>query len=306
MIDELEALGRFRNETPGPSANARLSAQSFLDAAIAAERGHHRSWVHRPTLWRLALAATAVAVVAAVLIAKSSGDQPDGLPGGLRRAILAAYDAQAAGILHVHQTRDSSNGLGDVSDMWSDLTVQQSVQHVRTRHLTTTASGVPLQDFSMSFALPEDRGRAFSPVGEVTTVDYPTHTWSYQANSSGPTPPGATPDVIAVGSIRNLIANNRFSDLGPTTLEGKSTIELVQHNPPGGKMLTVWIDSQTNLPIQELFAYSGGTVTSTVEYLPPTPVNLAQLNVTVPAGFTQTAMAPSDSRQPPLTPTGHH
>jgi hypothetical protein len=311
MIDELEALGRFRHDTAPPAPDARARARRALCEAIAAEGSTRHGRARRPARRRLAVAGAVAAVaVAGALVSVthplgSGGGSGAGLPSGLRNAILTAYDSGAVDILHVHQTLTASNGDDFVRDSWASLSPPPGGQQVHTRMRVTDAGGAPLQDFQLTYTLPAKLGSgstrtAYTPVGDVIDVEYRTRTWSHQTDGPVPQPPTDTPDVVTVGSLRNSLARGRWSDLGPSTLDGRQVIELSQHNPPSGKSLIVWIDPHTYLPIRELFTYSfghgtsrvDGTVTSTPEYLPPTTANLAQLQVTIPAGFTQTPAPP--------------
>jgi hypothetical protein len=294
MMDELDTVARFNDQVPEPSGNARAAARSRLDTAFAAERSHSRpAGAHRvrhpAVTWRLAAGVAAVAIVAALVISQRFGGQQSGLPSGLRRAILTAYEGKSDSILHVHQIRNSPSGPGDVTEMWSALASGPSGQVVRTRQLTSSADGAPLQDFAITQTLPGGRGPGVAPAVDVTIVDYSTHTWSHNTDGSAPIPPGATPDAIAIGSLQRRLEEGKWSELGPTTLSGEQTIEVEQHNPPGGRTLDVWVDAQTYLPVQEVFTYAGGSVTSSVGYLPATPANEGALNVTVPSEFTETA-----------------
>jgi len=297
MIDELDALARFGNETALPTAEARAGARLVLDKAISAEQASQYRRFGRPVLLRLtAVGAAAAAVAAAVVIGLLVGDGGGhgiALPGRLRTAILTAYDAEAANILHVHQSLTAPNGTNDVSDEWDRLV--GTGEQVQSRMRFSDAAGVPIQDFQITYTLP-GTGKGFTPVGDVVDIDYPNHTWFHQPDGPMPAPPWTIPDVIAVGSLRNSLAHGNWSDLGTTTLDGQAAIELVQHNPPAGKSLMVWVDPNTYRPFQEELIYTttdaghsvDGTVTSTLEYLPSTPANLALLNVTIPTGFTQT------------------
>jgi hypothetical protein len=298
MIDELEALDRFRNDTAPPSEDAKDRALLALAEVISAEQAGRHRYPRRPKVLSVAVIGIAAAVIAITLAIAHPFSGPSGpgnaLPGSLRKAILAAYDAQAGNILYVHQTFSEPSGDDYVSDRWSTLTATQAGQQVTTRVRLQQASGAPVQDFQFTYTLPSTTGR-ISPVGAVTDVDYLTQTWYHQSNGQMPLPPMDAPNYIVVGSLSNSIANLQWSDLGTTTLNGQPAIELSQVNPPDAQSFIVWVDPSTYLPIQEMLTYhtddgnqaAEGSVTSTLGYLPPSSANLAELNVTVPAGFTQ-------------------
>jgi hypothetical protein len=303
MIDELEALDRFRNDTEPSSGDARERALLTLQEVISAEQAGRRRHFRRPTVVSLAAVGIAAVVIAITLaVAHPFGGTPgpgETLPGSLRKAILAAYEAETGDILYVHQTITQPNGDDYISDDWSSLTTTQAGQQVATRIRLEEANGTPVQDLEITYILPATTGRS-TPVGDVTVVDYLNQTWYHQPDGPLPPPPLHIPNYIVVGSLSNSIAKLQWSDLGTTTLNGQPAIELSEVNPPGAQSFIVWVDPSTYLPIQEQLTYGTegggqtveGRVTSTLGYLPPTAANSADLNVTIPAGFTQTS-APS-------------
>jgi len=296
MIDELSAVVRLGDEAAPPTAAARAGARLALDHAISEERAGRALQPRRRAVPRVAAVSAVAAAIAAVVVIGPLVRHGDGggsaLPGGLRTAILTAYDAEAADILHVRQTLPAPSGPDSVSDEWARLT--DAGRQIQLRMRFSDAVGAPIQDAQITYAVPP-AGTRVSAVGDVVGVDYPSHAWYQQAGGLLPAPPVHIPDVIAVGSLRNALTHGRWSDLGTTTLDGRAAIELVQHDPPAGKLLTVWVDPTTYRAVREALTYTitvqghrvDGTVYSTLEYLPPNPANLALLNVTIPAGFTQ-------------------
>ncbi len=298
MIDELDAVARLGDDAAPPNADAYAGARRALEQAISAERAGRSRPLRRPTVLRvLAISAVAAAVVAAAVIASAVGNgggtTGNAVPSGLRAAILTAYNDAAADILYVHQAFTAPNGTNYVEDQWSRLS--QGGRQVQTRITFSDASSHRIRDAEITYTLPPQAAR-FSPLGDVVDVEYANHTWFHQANGPMPSPPWEIPDAIAVGSLASALAHGKWSDLGASTIDGRAAIALVQHNPPGGKSLTVWVDPETYRPFKESFTYAGtnqgrrvdGTVTSSLEYLQPTTANAAQLHVTVPPGFTET------------------
>jgi len=297
MIDELDAVARFGSETAPPTPEARAGARRALGNAISAERAGRPGRSSRAALVRVAAIGGAAAVVLGAIITfvvKDRGGAGGTLPGGLRSAILTAYNDASSGILRVHQTLTAPNGTNYVEDQWSALSAGGHQAHTRIRF--SDAAGAPIRDVQITYTVPPDNKR-FSPLGDVVDVEYPSRTWFHATNGPMTPPPWDIPDAIAVGSLGNALTHGRWSDLGATTVDGQAAIELVQHNPPGGRDLTVWVDPASYRPFREAFTYTrtdhghrvDGTVTSALEYLRPTPTNLAQLKVTVPPGFRETA-----------------
>jgi hypothetical protein len=315
MIDEIEAVRRFRSEIAPPSATTRAAARQVLDRATAAEP-HHRyaRSMPRPAptartkrAWML-VAAAAIVVLGLFLAGPTSplnggGGGTSSANAELRNAILTAYDSTAGDILWVHQTMTASNGTATTADHWSMLSAgfAQPEQQVRSRFLLASASGTPIQDFQLTYLIPlRPRGTPFSPRGDVIDVDYPTRTWSHQTDAQAPPARFDTEDVVAVGSLQSWIASGHFSQTGTTTFDGQPVIELSQNDPPAGTSLVAWVSETTHLPVHEVFtstmghgpAAVHGVILSDLSYLPATTANLANLQVTIPAGFTQTATPP--------------
>src|SRR5262249_26865079 len=157
---------RFRDGTAPPTAGARDVARLAVERAISAERAGRSGRSRRPAVRRLAaVGVAAAAVVAAAVIAPlvwDRGSQGPALPGGLRNAILTAYDAAATDVLHVHQVLTAPDGTTYVEDEWASLS--QGGQQVHTRARFSDGRGTPIRDVQVTFALPAGTKRS-TPVG---------------------------------------------------------------------------------------------------------------------------------------------
>ena len=115
----------------------------------------------------------------------------------------------------------------------------------------------------------------------------------------------ATPNLL-----ESEIAAGVLTDIGNTTVNGQPAIEL-SVTPPAGQEVasnwgseTLWVDPTTYLPIQQVMAFTaesvpagatqppptpsyGGTLTHQFTFLPPTPSNLAMLQISLPSGLPQ-------------------
>ena len=306
MIDELEALDRFRSDMSAPTPACRERVRRALSEAVAAESSPGHQKAHRPRRLRLAVSGVALASLVALLLARPGGGgsrDRAGLPGSLRTAILTAYDSRAASIFEIHQTITASNGHDFVFDVWKSPGLPQGGQQVHTRMRLGDANDSPIQDFEITYSSPAHLGSggSFSPVGDVVDVDYATRSWSHQSEAPLPPPGLDTPDVVEVASLKDTLAKGNWTVIGPASLNGEQVIKLSDNNPPSGKSLVVWVDTQSYLPVQEVFTYTtgdgagrvDGIVTSTLEYQPATAANLANLQVSIPAGFTRTAAPPA-------------
>ena len=318
MIDELDAVRRFRAEVGGPSPSARSAASGTLDAAMSVELGQAPSvgsrrspWRGHRLTWTVGMAtAVAVAVAVAVVAYPSSSRPHTSQPSGqssvteLQHAILAAFDSTSGDVLYVRLTMTVSDGQSVSQEVWTSPADPQPNQLVRSRHLLLDAEGAPVQDVQLVYRTPanlylhESAGSA--PTGQILSVDYPTRTWSEQADRSIAGALPNTPGAVALGSLRNQVADGHASELGTTTVDGQPVNELSLRDPQG-TLLLLWVNQQTYLPVRESFNYQSssgaqemqGTSTSDYEYLAPTDANLARLQVTVPTGFAHTATSPS-------------
>jgi hypothetical protein len=268
-------------------------------------RGHRLTW---PVGMATAVAvAVAVAVVAYPSSSRPHTPQPSARPSvtELKHAILAAFDSTSGEVLYVRLTTTVSDGQSVSQEIWISPADPQPNQLVRSRHLLLDAEGAPVQDVQLVYRTPPkldhaDEGAGSGATGQILSVDYLTRTWSEQADGSVAGALPNTPGAVAIGSLRDEVADGHASELGTGTVDGQPVIELSLRDPHGTPLL-LWVNEQTYLPVRESFNYQSttgaqqthGTSTSAYQYLAPTDANLAQLKVTVPTGFTPTAPSPS-------------
>ena len=318
MIDELDAVRRFRAEVGAPSPSARSAARGTLDAAMSVEPDQAPSVGPRPSPWRghrltwTVGMATAVAVAVAVAVvaypwsSRPHTPQPSAQSSvtELQHAILTAFDSTSGNVLYVRLTTTVSDGQSVSQEVWTSPADPQPNQLVRSRHLLLDAEGSPVQDVQLVYRTPanlyDHESNGSAPTGQILSVDYPTRSWSEQADRSIAGALPNTPGAVTLGSLRDQVADGHTSELGTGTVDGQPVIELSLRDPQGTPLL-LWVNQKTYLPVRESFNYQSssgaqemhGTSTSDYEYLAPTDANLAQLQVTVPTGFTHTATSPS-------------
>lgn len=247
----------------------------------------------------VAVAGAAAAAVAAVTVAGTGGTAvkpapPAAAAGGLpssssvRNAVLAAFDASADDIVHVHVVGVTPGEPTMTQDQWqSPVTVRTgAVVHFR---LLNFWGGAPQQDVGMIWTQPASAASRKSVTGELIDVEYDSKTWSDQKATQ------VAGGVFGVQEVRNEIAQGYLHVDGRTTVGGQQAIKLSLRGVPGDDS-TVWVDASTYLPIKSVSIMTNGargTTTATYQMLPPTPANLASLNVPVPTGFTRTATPPA-------------
>jgi hypothetical protein len=74
-----------------------------------------------------------------------------------------------------------------------------------------------------------------------------------------------------------------FTVEGRQRIDGIDTIKMTMLGGIG----TLWVDPATYLPVRTTLALGVERTQTDFRWLPPTPANLARLQVTIPAGFTQ-------------------
>ncbi|HEV2781196.1 MAG TPA: hypothetical protein VGX25_17580 [Actinophytocola sp.] len=130
---------------------------------------------------------------------------------------------------------------------------------------------------------------------DIVWVDYDLRKWS-TGHRTDRNPPSAIPDITDADSIRTAITDGTVELVGRETVDGLDTLHLRLFGPNREYRIDMWVDSRTYLPVREIAAKSsGGTgdqefpsahaVTTTYDWLPRTPDNLARLVLTPPAGF---------------------
>jgi hypothetical protein len=153
-------------------------------------------------------------------------------------------------------------------------------------------------------------GRVTKEGRETTTqVNYQEKTWSRESRVAStfmtvtPTPQsscdeatvlagGGLGDGDPAGQIRTALSCGQYVVAGTQRVDGVRALEL---KPAGkGTMTTVfWVDPATYLPVRAVTTISPPatvrvtTIADDFRWLRPTPANLADLDVRIPAGFTQ-------------------
>jgi hypothetical protein len=149
-----------------------------------------------------------------------------------------------------------------------------------------------------------ESGQAFnsSATRQTTTfVNYHDRTWwrtvrHLPAAKSGPTVwtcSNAESDAIVTDpsamadQLRTALSCGELKVVGSGTVGGVPTVKL-SGVFDGGGTVTYWVNATTYLPFRFTSSFNARhSVQEDLRWLPPTAANLAMLNVTVPAGFTQ-------------------
>jgi hypothetical protein len=291
VMDQLtQARPAGLDRRPAPERRA-----ANLAAAIAAPRpepDHARrvAWPSRAS-HRIALG-TGVAVLAggaaaAIALAytgapATAAHQSQAAPSAasLRTAMLTAFDGVSGDIFYSR----AAQGPGiPVTYSLSYPVVPAKGQLVRIRQYTVPASDEWEEIFRQDVnpRLPDGSVEISTRSMEVIDVEYGNHTWSDTTES------GETLTSNGPAALRQEIENGKIGSITATELDGQRVLKVTIREKQG-PLVTTWVDPSTYLPLQTTSTGAGTHLTVQSEYLPPTPANLAKLNVTIPAGFKRT------------------
>lgn len=290
---------------PDPARRAR-----DLAAAMAAEQSPQRAVGNRPAprtrrvrvaVLGTGLTAVAVAVVTTVALESASPPAPAtrhtatrhtpaATSSSVQSAILTAFGTLTGDIFYDRQTDTTGNS---VTENWYYPWQPQTGQEVRARFELLRASNA--DPFNMGITYRQPAAAASAHVIPMTTerqidVEYGNRTWSLQMIKGAVVPP-----LVDPSDIRAEVASGYFRTVLKTQLDGHPAVKLIARDQVDGETVveTLWADAKTYVPLEDVHqTLRNGKVTETVqdsfEFLPPTPANLAQLNVTAPPGFTRT------------------
>jgi hypothetical protein len=125
----------------------------------------------------------------------------------------------------------------------------------------------------------------------TTVVNYTSHTWWTTQSARPATRPGSA-SCMPGGGIRLSGGLNAWPDFiraqlacGAYTVAGKQAVggvDALKITASSGH-LTLWVNAATYLPMR----LADGGLQTDFQWLPPTPADLATLNMPVPAGFHQ-------------------
>jgi hypothetical protein len=239
-----------------------------------------------------AAAAITLAYAGAPVTAAHQSQSALGSPAALRSAMLTAFDGVSGDIFY---TRGAQGPGIPVVYSLSYPAVPDKGQLVRQRQYTVPVSDGASTDWEQIFRQdvnprqPDGSVKISTQRMEVIDVEYGNHTWSKTIQSGG------TFTTNGPAALRQEIANGKLGSIEKTELDGRPVFKVTIRDKSQGTVTTVWVDPTTYLPMQTESTGGGNHLTIESEYLPPTPANLAKLNVTIPAGFKQTPTMESPS-----------
>ena len=326
MPDELDALQRFRDETPGPSTDAWNRARAAIAAARAEEEPAGRGPGHRSpgriprqrqVLWMVTAAAVAAAVAGLLAVL---------LPGSLASRGTGGQIKTTAFVTHVEHALSElgrRNLVGYARSVYPPGYSAEPVSPGGLRVFPSTGAGSPwnvrylvvwaYQRVSKESAYSAAGYRVFdlrfAPAGGTLTstgVIYHSRTWWRGAIGpvpvqGGPAPTQCGPGIrLGTGGwptfIRYELSCGEFTKGGQRRIGG---IEAIQLTGNGGRE-TIWVNPRTYLPVRTVFAAPEGPQLQTdFGWFTPTQARLAHLRLPVPPGFRQVAPPEQPSGPPP-------
>lgn len=201
---------------------------------------------------------------------------------------VKALDAVPGNSVFVMQMTTVPDTNGNDSEHWSYAG--------QSRLENFTPTGQLVNDYGSSLS-----GPATQSTKTVIDVNYQNKTWwrssSNYGNANVPAPvwncSNAETDTIngnpqaMASQLQTLLSCGDLKNVGSGTVGGVSYLEL-SGDIGGGPASSYWVNATTYLPFRFTSPIDGGpTQEWNMQWLPATAANLAELNVPVPAGFTQ-------------------
>jgi hypothetical protein len=157
------------------------------------------------------------------------------------------------------------------------------------------------KQFTSAGQLVVDEGFTFA-TDTVVSVDYQKKTWfrsvlpNYGGSSLAPSPSCEFGGMMVVvfpqpramaAQLRAWVACGLLKIGRSSVVDGVEAVELVAASSSG--TMTYWVDTSSYLPVRLTMSGSepGSSTRQDLRWLPPTPANLSQLTVHIPAGFIQ-------------------
>lgn len=314
-IMDLLAQARPSSLDPGPDTDRRASdlarAIGTPRAGTTARPGASRRLRVRRT-WlpaRLIAIGTSIAALAgtagAVVALSATGTpaarpQPTAAhagtavatPGELRNAILTAFNGVGGDVFYTRITEIYPGAMSrwnGVSENWSYPLQPRVGQKVYVRSLVLPRNLKDKSDTEWIYTEPvggtQSGPNMSATKTEMIDVEYGNRTWSDTTGNWG-----FPSETASLQDLRESITKGKFPDVRKTELNGRTVLELTAHYKIRGTEAadTWWVDPATYLPVRMLSTQAGITYQVDYGFLPPTPANIAQLKVTIPAGFIRT------------------
>jgi len=286
----------------------QATAQLELRPGLAARASQHRQR-RRLTARVVTAAGTTMAVAAGLAAAGAAGAFGSSAGTGTQQASYTSYvvrhvesalaaPSQANSVQYARSTYQPGTLLdpagpfavrvshGSPSSPWAVSYDQRWMYHSSARATAYGPSGQAV--FGLGATLPA------GAVGRSIGVSYVNRTWWQQSLPARPVPSASAPincgpqiqipvGVGWAGYIRHQLSCGEYSVAGRQWVDGVDAVKIVSKQG----MITLWVNPHSYLPVRLILDLGRINSRTDFRWLPPTPANLAQLTVTVPAGFSQ-------------------
>jgi hypothetical protein len=212
-------------------------------------------------------------------------------PGEVRNAILTAFNGVSGDVFYTRITEiypGPQSRWNGVSENWSYPLQPRVGQEVHVRSLVLPRNLGDKSDTEWIYREPAGTQSGSISVAtktEMIDVEYGNRTWSDTTGNWG-----FPSEMAGLQDLRESIADGKFQHVRKTELNGRIVLELTSREKVNGTEVasTWWVDPATYLPVRMLTQQAGITYQVDYGFFPPVPANIAQLTVTIPAGFTRT------------------
>lgn len=295
-MDEITMFAELRPQAPD-------SAE--LDAMRAAARGRLVTALGGPRRaarrrWRVTIATAAAAAGIAIAAVVTVGAKAPA-PVSTRTTAYVVSHAEAALAGVTSQNLIEYSWSTTSGDLPGSPPVASWIYRGDWRSATYDAAG----------RIAHDSGtRVVGHTDTDTVVDYAKKTWWRNSFTVGtfPTPHRfscATPNVAwlppsdMVTRIRLELRCGQYKVAGTERVDGVQALKLKQVHPDAQIATVLWVDQATFLPVREVETFgSRGSQQTDIRWLRPTPANLANVEVPIPAGFTHISVQAPEPRLP--------
>lgn len=193
--------------------------------------------------------------------------QRDISPGGVNGSEIGLVARPVDGYLH-----------------FATLTVDET-DHTYSESESVASAPLPSEGRSS-----EGSSSSFLRLGGAATTGASPSTESEGADA---TSAGITSPATSAQAIRQALANGDVTEEGTTTIDGAPAIELVIRWQNGGST-TLFVDSQSYRVLREVISGQPSSAADTIateNWFPATAANIANAQLTAPAGYTQESPA---------------
>ena len=271
-LDPFEQLAAARPEitsqtTAVMDAETRSALRTSIveSATVPLKAGRSPRSNRRRTVF--ATASLAVCAGLAAIVLAVVPDHPESAAATILAKTVSALEGPGVGVAIAHQVQYSPNGSAPLeSTAWQDP---------RNRyHFRIEISGPPMSEVGGYL----EEGKA-----EIISVNFDNRSASIMPTGSRPSsvPYAPTQTQLQAAERWNLRV------VGHQSVDGVNTVHL--RGSTKRARTELWIDPVDYHLVRIEIRFSNGYQTiADVQWVPPTPANLALLNVTVPSGFTVT------------------